>query len=255
MKPYKSYVICTSPRSGSTMLCKMLSETGTAGRPDSYFHTPSIPEWLSSFDLGKNTFDTEKSTLKAIFEAAQNQGTGTTGVFGLRLQGQSLPFFLKQLKKLHPERPNDRQRINTVFGETLFIHLTRTSKLDQAVSLVKAFQSGLWHLASDGTEIERTAQPKPLVYDDVSITRELECMNALEDAWIKWFAQQKLNPLRVTYAELSERPKATLARILNALGQPIVNVQDTTIGVAKLADQTNQEWADRFRAEHSSKHR
>ncbi|MEO9895047.1 MAG: Stf0 family sulfotransferase [Paracoccaceae bacterium] len=255
MKPYKSYVICTSPRSGSTMLCKMLSETGIAGHPESYFHTPSIPEWLSSFDLGEDNFDTEQSALKAIFEGAQNQGTGTTGVFGLRLQGQSLPFFLKQLKKLHPEQSNDRQLIDTVFGETLFTHLTRTNKLDQAVSLVKALQSGLWHLASDGTEIERTAQPKPLVYDDVSISRELKSMNALEDAWIIWFEQQKLDPLQVTYADLSQRPKATLARILKALGQPIVNVQDITIGVAKLADQTNQEWVDRFRAEHSSKHR
>ncbi|MEP6065576.1 MAG: Stf0 family sulfotransferase [Paracoccaceae bacterium] len=156
---------------------------------------------------------------------------------------------------MHPEQPNDRQRINTVFGETLFIHLTRTSKLDQAVSLVKALQSGLWHLASDGTEIERTAQPKPLVYDHVAISRELKNMNALEDAWVKWFEQQNLDPLRVTYAELSERPKATLTRILKALGQPIANVEDITIGIAKLADQTNQEWADRFRAEHSSKHR
>ena len=110
-------------------------------------------------------------------------------------------------------------------------------------------------MATDGTEIERTAQPKPLVYDGVAITRELENMNALEEAWIKWFAEQKLDPLQVTYADLSEHPKATLARILTALGQTIANVDEITIGVAKLADQINQEWADRFRAEHSSKHR
>ena len=110
-------------------------------------------------------------------------------------------------------------------------------------------------MATDGTEIERTAQPKPLVYDGVAIARELESMNALEEAWIEWFAEQKLDPLKVTYAELSEHPKTTLARILTAFGQTITNVEETTIGVAKLADQINQEWADRFRAEHSNKHR
>ncbi|MEO9515379.1 MAG: Stf0 family sulfotransferase [Paracoccaceae bacterium] len=255
MKRYKTYVICTSPRSGSTMLCKMLSETGVAGHPDSYFHAPSIAKWLSSFDLNADNFDNEQSALKAILEAAQNRGTGTTGVFGLRLQGQSLPSFLKQLKKLHPEQSNDRQRIHTAFGETLFIHLTRANKLDQAISLVKAHQSGLWHLASDGTEIERTAQPRPLVYDGVAIAHELKRMNTLEEAWIKWFAEQKLDPLQVTYADLSEHPRATLAHILTALGQTIANVNEITIGVAKLADQINQDWADRFRAEHSSKHR
>jgi len=32
-----SYLICPTPRSGSTLLCEPLEGTGIAGRPDEYF--------------------------------------------------------------------------------------------------------------------------------------------------------------------------------------------------------------------------
>src|SRR5215213_3769543 len=35
--PTHSYLICTTPRSGSTLLCELLEGTGVAGRPDEYF--------------------------------------------------------------------------------------------------------------------------------------------------------------------------------------------------------------------------
>ena len=35
--PKISYLICTTPRSGSTLLCELLADTGIAGRPDEYF--------------------------------------------------------------------------------------------------------------------------------------------------------------------------------------------------------------------------
>ncbi|MBT6203829.1 MAG: sulfotransferase, partial [Rhodospirillaceae bacterium] len=44
MARYQSYVICTSPRSGSTLLCSLLAATGLAGNPCSHFHDPSISE-------------------------------------------------------------------------------------------------------------------------------------------------------------------------------------------------------------------
>src|SRR4051812_39199959 len=32
-----SYLVCATPRSGSTLLCELLSATGVAGRPQEYF--------------------------------------------------------------------------------------------------------------------------------------------------------------------------------------------------------------------------
>ena len=36
-----SYVVCATPRSGSTLLCELLKDTGVAGRPEEYFEARS----------------------------------------------------------------------------------------------------------------------------------------------------------------------------------------------------------------------
>src|SRR2546423_4369603 len=37
MQPHTSYLICATPRSGSTLLCEALTNTGIAGRPEEFF--------------------------------------------------------------------------------------------------------------------------------------------------------------------------------------------------------------------------
>ena len=146
---YKSYIICTSPRSGSTLLCQLLANTNVAGVPNSYFHKPSLTSWMEVHDIAANNFPNRSGTLQAIFEKVRKVGIAETGVFGLRLQGGSINYFLDQLKFLHPEQHCDVDRQNATFGETAFIFLSRKNKLEQAISCVKAMQTGLWHTAEN----------------------------------------------------------------------------------------------------------
>src|SRR5205823_4062494 len=37
MLPHTSYLVCATPRSGSTLLCEALNNTGLAGHPQEYF--------------------------------------------------------------------------------------------------------------------------------------------------------------------------------------------------------------------------
>ena len=249
MAHHQSYIICTSPRSGSTLLCKLLQKTGKAGMPESHFHNPSISNWLSNHKLSREEFATEPAALSAIFEAARRRGAGNTGVFGLRLQRPSFEFFMKQLGVLHPELSSDMERIETVFGKTLFIFLTRQNKLEQAISFVKATQTGLWHMAPDGTELERLSAPQEPVYDPNAIAKQFSRTTAFDEGWKTWFAAQKIKPLRVTYDELSANPQATLSRIIGRLGVNYEPAPDAHPPVAKLADTINQDWAERFVAE------
>src|SRR5580700_5621827 len=41
MTPMLSYLVCATPRSGSTLLCYALNETGVAGHPEEYFEALS----------------------------------------------------------------------------------------------------------------------------------------------------------------------------------------------------------------------
>src|SRR3954452_18480605 len=37
MTPDRCYLVCATPRSGSTLLCHLLDDTGIAGHPEEYF--------------------------------------------------------------------------------------------------------------------------------------------------------------------------------------------------------------------------
>lgn len=249
MPPFQSYVICTSPRSGSTLLCRLLAATGVAGRPASLFHEPSLDDWRERFGLASDAERDERQALAQIFASALERGRGGTGIFGLRLQRHSFGFFREKLAILHPDRHGDLARLEAAFGSTLFIHLTRLDKAAQAVSYVKAQQSGLWHRASDGTELERLSPPREPVYDAALLRSTHDTMTTADREWEAWFAEQGIAPMHLTYETLSADPSAALRRVLEALGLDPAPAANAVPDVARLADATSRDWTERLRSE------
>ena len=250
MTKYASYMICTSPRSGSTLLCKLLGATGVAGNPASWFYDPSVGDWLDELDVVPQPEATERQILDVVFRAAIARGSGGKGPFGLRQQGDSFPFLFEKLALLSPQETTDAGRFQKVFGATLFIHLTRRDKVDQAVSYLKAEQTGLWHVAPDGSELERVSPHREPVYDAEKLRACFEMVTAYDCVWNDWFSREQINPFRISYDDLAADPIGTLRDVLGSLGLERLAANDVTPGVRKLADRTNHEWAERFRVEH-----
>lgn len=226
-----------------------MTATAIAGNPASYFHRPSITAWLSYFDLAPDTTDSERDVLDEIFRAAIAEGSLDSGVFGLRLQRPSFDFLVQKLAVLHPGLSTDAQRFEAAFGSTLFVHLTRHDKVEQAISYVKAHQTGLWHVGPDGTELERLSPPKDPVYDAGEIRSRRDELTAYERGWEGWFARENIVPLRITYEALAAAPIKSLRRILDHLGLDREAARSVKPGVAKLADESSHQWSIRFRAE------
>lgn len=245
-----SYVICTSPRSGSTLLCKLLAATGVAGNPKSHFHDPSISEWLGYYGLKSDPTASEQEVLAAVFQAAIATGSSETGIFGLRLQRHSFDFFSQKLAVLHAGHGSDVERYRAAFGRTVFIHLTREDKVGQAISYEKAHQTGLWHMAPDGTELERLSPPRAPEYDGEKLKKHFDLLTGFDRDWNAWFAAENIQPYRIIYETLSENPIETLRQTLEFLGLEPNSADGVELGVAKLADDVNHDWAMRFRAEH-----
>lgn len=254
MSAYSSYILCTSPRSGSTLLCKLLSATGVSGHPGSYFHEPSLAAWREDLNVDVMREEGERALLHRIFATAIEKGTRGTDLFGLRLQRHSFDFFMKQLAILHPDGASDLARLEAAFGKTLFIHLTRTDKVDQAVSFVRAEQSGLWHKAPDGTELERLSEPQPLEYDPVALQECHDRFTRFDLEWTDWFASEGISPLRMTYEDLAADPQAALRQVLEHLGCDGSEADNVVPGVAKLADATSADWITRFRQDLDAGH-
>lgn len=249
MTDYASFMICTAPRSGSTLLCRLLAETGVAGKPASYFHEPSLAEWTRRLGVEADPTASEREVVEACVQAALARGRSDNGIFGLRLQRPSFDFFFSQLALVHRERASERARFEGVFGRTLFIHLSRADKVDQAVSCLKAEQTGLWHVAADGSELERDGPPRAPEYDQAAIQAWVDAMVAYDRDWNAWFAAEAITPIRIAYDDLSADPQGTVGRVLQALGLDTAAADRVTPSVRKMADETNRDWAARFRAE------
>lgn len=248
MSRFASYIICTAPRSGSTMLCRMLTAIGVAGRPDSHFHGSSLQGWLEESDLTPPPGTPERDILQAVFAAALRAGCNETGPFGLRLQAHSLAFFLERLAVLHPDPATHEERIERAFGRTLFIHLSRQDKVAQAVSYLIAQQTGLWHRAADGTELERLGAHRDPVYDAAALHATIRTMQTHDRDWDAFFSHERITPVRISYEALSDNPIATLRQVLRELGLDPASAEGLRPPTRRLSDATNQSWIRRFMA-------
>ena len=245
---FSSYILCGTPRTGSTLLCEMLAASGVAGVPDSYLASKFVPWWAGEWGLPSQEAAGE-AFWPAYLEKALKVGRGGTGVFGLRLMREDLEAALAVLDGLWPGLPDDRARFEQAFGPVLFLHLSREDKLAQAVSLVKAQQTGLWHIAPDGREVERLAPPAPPVYDFARLAAEVARLEAFDAAWEPWFAAQGIEPLRLRYETVAQDPATAVEAVLRGLGVTVPDLSALKPAVAVLADEVSAEWIRRYREE------
>ncbi len=244
---FDGYIICGTPRTGSTLLCGLLASTKRAGDPNSFFRRQSISEWSEEWGLPPRDSLTEGDFCAAYLAAAIKAGKGGTGIFGLRLMRENLEELDALLDRVYPGLAGSRARFEKAFGHILYIHLAREDRVAQAVSLVRAQQTGLWHVAPDGTEIERIGTFQEPRYDFEAIHREVTALENYEAAWLTWFGAQGIEPLRVGYEKLSASPAETLIQICEVLGVDAPDAADIKPGVAKLADETSTDWMRRYR--------
>ncbi len=249
MKHEKSYIICATPRSGSTLLCDLLTETAVAGSPNSFFRRQSYAEWAEYFGVSTAAWHNEQEFDSTYLAATLKQGTDGTQVFGLRLMWESLGDLSARLDTFYPGHRTDHARFAAAFGPPVYIHLSREDKIAQAVSHLRAEQSGLWHINPDGTERERLTSGHAPVYDARSLSDLVKDSERHDTAWINWFAGHGIEPVSVTYETLAHAPQAVLAMILSALGLDPARAAAAEPRTAKLADKESRDWATRFRME------
>lgn len=241
------YLLCATPRSGSTLLCDLLTGAG-AGRPNSFYRQEDIAEWAEHWGLTLPTSD--PGFPRAYLDAVRREGRGGTGVFGMRLMWESLGPLSEVLSEIFPHCDGDAARLEAAFGPLRYVHLSRQDRVAQAISRVRAEQSGLWHRSADGSERERLGPPKEPAYDAAHIASVLAEIDAAERGWQEWFSRHAILPVPLSYETLAADPAGTLARVLDALGLDPSAAAGLAPRTARLADAESAAWAARFRAEH-----
>lgn len=241
MSRASAYVICGTPRSGSTLLCEMLWASGVAGRPNSYFREQDSAHWATVWNI-------DVSDDRAFLDAMRTHGRDGTNMFGLRLMWGSLAHATQRLQRGLEHIADLPTLCQMAFGPTRFIHLSRADTLAQAISLVRAEQSGLWHLNADGSVLEGRAAA-PVHYDGARIGTVLDEIKADNAHWTAFFADHDLVPLRLDYETLAADPQAALAFVLTALGFHADIAATVPTRTARMADGISEDWKARYRAE------
>jgi len=248
MASASSYIICATPRSGTTLLCDLLAQTGVTGRPNSYYRSQNVLDWANEWGVPAPHAPGDPYFERAYLDAVLRVGAAGTGMFGLRLMWGTMPEMRQRLQTVYAA-PNDAALFDQAFGPVRYLHLKRLDAVAQAISRLRAEQSGLWHRAADGSERERAAPAAPEVYDQALLTSLAEEAAHDNASWDAWFSAQGVDPLRITYEQLAAAPQATLALVLKGLGQDPAIAVSIPVQTAKLADATSRQWSQRFRGD------
>ena len=254
MMPLKlkcSYIICSTPRSGSTLLCDLLASTEIAGRPESYFMNGYYQDWASYFNVPADHWSGENEFDQTYMDSVMLNGTGDTLTFGLRVQWESLDDLSRRLEAFCPNLHTTKDRFSAAFNTQYYIHISREDKVAQAVSLLRAEQSGLWHKNSDGTERERLKQGQVPVYNYKALSKLVAELKLYDAAWLQWFDEHQIQPISVAYEMLAATPQTVLEKVLIALGLDPEVAQTVKPKTAKLSNTENTHWIERFRTQRS----
>ena len=241
-----AYIICGTPRSGSTLLCEMLAASGVAGRPNSYYR--SVTSWADRWNLPYPDGTETAAFDHAYLAAMSREGRAGTGIFGLRIMWASIAEAAMRMRRLYGEATDIVAGFEDAFGPALYIHLSRRDKVAQAVSLLRAERSGLWHLSADGSVLEGAAAPQDVVYDAARIAEIVAELESDDADWDAFFASNEITPLRLTYETLAADPRQVLADILAALGRDPAIARTVAVATSKMGDATSREWVERFKA-------
>jgi len=142
----RTLFICSTPRTGSTMLGDLLADTGLVGHADEYFGEVFRQDVVPG--LSRRGFDD--------YLVACTQHAHGTGTFGIKLHWDQVEVFLYLLRLrrgLHGL--DDAAVIEAIFPSPSFVWMRRRDTVAQAVSWWKAMGTGKW---TDGQAV--TGEPR-----------------------------------------------------------------------------------------------
>jgi LPS sulfotransferase NodH len=266
--PSRSYLLCATPRTGSTLLCEALRGTGQLGIPEEYFEflretgLPRQPaQYFERADarraariiqlLGSPALRFDFARIAAQRRDGYQQylshvlqvGTTSNGIFGAKLMWGHLADFLESVTG-DPD-PSDSERVHrclsSAFPGLSYIRVTRRDKVRQAISLWKAIQTQQWRSDAGATA---PAWRIP-VFDFEAIEHLRRELLAQDRAWHSFFRTLQIQPLVLCYEEVAEDLQHALRRsaaFLGLTGAPRLVVPS----MEKQAGALTRQWVEQY---------
>jgi LPS sulfotransferase NodH len=263
-----AYIVCATPRSGSTLLCELLKSTGVAGRPEEYFEAradtglpPRPGEYLEGLPrTGAGVRDNDAppepsaySDLRGVgdyrehLERSFRLGTTANGVFATKLMWRNLAD-LHRLATQLPEYAGlgDHELLEALFLRPRYVWMTRREKLRQAISLWRALQTRTWRLEHPGA----AANEDSLHYSYEAIDHLRRQLSADDDRWGAYLRRHRRAAITVVYEDdLEQHQQDTIEHVLDHLGVRAPRGWRAPVPTYRQADALTERWVEEYRRE------
>ena len=209
------YWVCSTQRSGSTLLCDLLTQTGEHGEPDEYLDIRK--------PVYRELYDAAGADRTAYLPWLLANRSSPNGAFGLKLhwnQGVNFVRGRRATTMAHARLGYGYRAVQSLarrFGDPRFVWVQREDRVLQAVSHYRARNTNQW-VRPDGEPDARRPDPP---FDADEIERSLRWLTRVDRGWQRFFDRADASPFVVVYEQLAADPDPILRALGEYLGIPI----------------------------------
>ena len=199
MNPTTLIVICSTVRTGSTLLCELLRQAGLGAAREVFNGTlPYLPQ-VSGY-------------------VARIRETQSGGIWATKVMYAQLLELLGALPAAWgswaPDRILDAVIAGTGAARVVYFYTRRRDKLRQAASLIRVQTTGVWHTAAHDPE----SPPIPLPYDPDQIRQYMAMFDRMETCWAAYFQARQIAPTTIWFEDLVADLPGTTRQLAAVVG-------------------------------------
>jgi len=246
----RTYLICSTHRTGSTLLCQLLTDTGLCGAPDEYWS----PRWAPRFAeriAGERT-DSDDSPparpfheidfrryLLGLFDAKSTPN----GSWGCNVQW---PHVRRIHEALDPRKQSTGVQtlrlLGQVYDQPRYVWLRRRDKVRQAISFWRSKQTKVF---SSTGPVEESLRPE---FDYEKIDGFVRRFEEQDACWQRLFREGGVEPFSIEFESFVEHKAETLAALLEYLEiEHPAEIPLPEPRLKKISDGLNDAWYERYR--------
>ena len=220
--PQKGVLILSMPRAGSNWLGSITNASGLMG---------NAQEWL---DFGHLNGPKGKTGRDVLFKRTLQSASTENGCFAVKI-------FPRQLLQVIDEYNLDFIRRCRRQNDVKIIVLHREDRVAQAISLVRAMQTGKW---STATDTKKSRQDRVVRYNFSALCQAYFHIGRGYDFWESYLALNALPFEAFTYEALQKNPAPYFEFLATHMGEAAPDTYESTLEIQR--DSLSDEWQQRF---------